>query len=87
MFSFGEDERLARTVLSVVARKDFDVSAFGTWVDQIRPAPPAISQPDISVLHANQNLRNMLAKLYFLLNTTDGIASAGAAVERSYRTN
>ena len=79
VFAFGEDERLARTVLSVVARKDFDVSAFGTWLDQMRPAPPATSLPDISVLRANQNVRNMLAKLHFLLNTTDGVAGAGAA--------
>ena len=81
VFSFGEDERLARTVLSVVARKDFAAFEFAEWVNHMRPAPAATSQPDISVLRADQNVLNMLAKLYFLLKTTDGVAWAGAAAD------
>ncbi len=79
VFSFGEDERLARAVVSLIARKDFDAPAFGAWVSQIRPTPPRTSRPETAVLYANQNIKNMLAKLEVLLNTSDGMNNAPRA--------
>jgi len=37
VFTHGEDERFARTVLSIVNRSDFDRSAFKEWASATRP--------------------------------------------------
>jgi hypothetical protein len=67
VFTFGEDERLARTVLSIINRKDFDQAAFRQWLTSLRPEPPKSALPEVSVLDANQNVKNMLAKLEVIL--------------------
>ena len=67
VFTFGEDERLARTVLSIINRKDFDQGAFRQWLAGIRPQPPKSARPELSELDAIQNEKNMLAKLEVIL--------------------
>jgi hypothetical protein len=67
VFTFGEDERMARAVLSIVARKDFDSRAFQEWLTHCKPVPPAAASPSLSELRTCQNLKNMLAKLEVLL--------------------
>jgi hypothetical protein len=67
VFSFGEDERFAHAVLSLVVRKDFNRDKFREWLSKAKPTPPASSRPEISTLRANQNVKNMLAKLEVLL--------------------
>lgn len=67
VFSFGEDERFARAVLSLVVRKDFNGNKFREWLSSAKPTLPAPSRPEISTLRANQNVKNMLAKLEVLL--------------------
>jgi hypothetical protein len=67
VFTFGEDERLARTVLSIINRKDFDMPGFRQWLVIIRPEPPISALPEVSLLNANQNVKNMLAKLEVIL--------------------
>ena len=66
VFQFGEDERMARALLSLCMRKDFDQEAFRTWTTRIAPLPPATARPDVARLLANQNLKNTLAKLALL---------------------
>lgn len=67
VFSFGEDERLARAVLSIVARPDFDATGFHEWTLSCKPVQPATARPPIAELITNQNLKNALAKLEVLL--------------------
>ncbi len=40
VFVFGEDERMARAVLSIVKRADFDVEGFRTWLTAAAPKFP-----------------------------------------------
>jgi hypothetical protein len=64
----GEDERLARAILSIAARGDFDESGFSTWVTRvasIRPATPMTP----ATLAVAQNRRNLLVSLYTVLST------------------
>jgi hypothetical protein len=67
VFTFGEDERMARTVLSIVARADFDGGGFHEWLANCKPVPPTAARPPIAHLRTYQNLKNMLAKLEVLL--------------------
>jgi hypothetical protein len=67
VFTFGEDERTARAVLSIVARKDFDSRAFQEWLRNCKPVPLTSPSPSLGDLRTDQNLKNMLAKLEVLL--------------------
>ena len=84
VFGFGEDERYARAVLSIVHRKDFDGDGFAKWVVPLRPAFPKEELPDPQVFTRNQNLKNFLSKLSFLLSlepeSSGAVASARSAV-------
>ena len=71
VFTHGEDERLARTILAVVNRKDFDTEAFTAWVTRSVPKAPTDSLPDPSILTAYQNVTNLFAKLEVLLSVQD----------------
>jgi hypothetical protein len=64
----GEDERLARAILSLAARDDFDEGGFSTWVTRvasIRPATPMTP----ATLAVAQNRRNLLVSLYAVRST------------------
>ena len=67
VFTFGEDERMARALLSLVARKDFDAQGFRQRLTNAKPSPPTAALPDVAVLRGNQNVKNMLSKLEVLL--------------------
>jgi hypothetical protein len=67
VFTFGEDERMARAVLSIIARGDFDSGGFQKWLTSCKPVPPTSARPTASELRSQQNLKNMLAKLEVLL--------------------
>jgi hypothetical protein len=64
----GEDERLARAVLSIVARPDVDIQAFQTFLSALEPlridAFPAPAE-----LAVNQNRKHLAVSLYAVLNT------------------
>jgi hypothetical protein len=72
VFTHGEDERMARAVLSLVARGDFDPAAFGAWVDRAVPPRLTTPRPASADLRARQNITNLLAKLEVLLTLQDG---------------
>jgi len=67
VFSFGEDERMARTLLSIVARPDFDQEGFRKWLTANKPAGPKAEKPQLAELAAYQNSKNLLTKLEVLL--------------------
>jgi hypothetical protein len=64
----GEDERLARAVLSLVARPDFDSPAFETFVRRLQPLSVK-GLPTPGQLAVNQNRRNVAVSLYAVLAT------------------
>jgi hypothetical protein len=66
----GEDERLARAVLSLVVRPDFDIAAFQSFVQMLQPlAVEGLPAPQ--ELAVNQNRRHLAVSLYAVL-ATDG---------------
>lgn len=68
VFTHGEDERLARAVLSIVNRKDFEQEGFRAWLTGSRPTPAAGPLPTAAHLRASQNVKNFLAKLQVVLS-------------------
>jgi hypothetical protein len=67
VFFNGEDERLARAVLSLINRGDFDRSGFAAWVSRTAPRRPTAALPKVEELRAAQNIKNLFAKLDVLL--------------------
>lgn len=78
----GEDERLARAVLSLVARSDFDEAAFGAFLKALDV--PFDGKPTTQSLAVGQNRRHLLVSLLAVLtlDTRDlpGLARARAMV-------
>jgi hypothetical protein len=63
----GEDERMARAVLSLAARPDFDEAAYAAWLKTMttrRTTPPTVE-----TLATDQNRRNLLVSLFAVLST------------------
>jgi hypothetical protein len=88
-FAYGEDQRYARAVLSIINRQDFDRQAFDAWVLRAKPSWPKGQRPDAALVRGNLNLSNLLAKLYVILSTLPqpsdatrvALESVGAAVK------
>ena len=63
----GEDERLARAVLSIVARPDVDATGFAGWVKSLaapeRPGPPTVQ--DLAV---DQNIRHLVVSMFAVIS-------------------
>lgn len=64
----GEDERLARAVLSIAARPDFDEAAFAAWLKTVAPQRRAVP-PTAATLAIDGNRRNLLVSLFTVLST------------------
>jgi hypothetical protein len=79
VFVFGEDERMARAILSVVKRSDFDVDGFRAWVKASAPTFPSGATLSVASLQAFQNLKNVLAKLEVLLAIDEPKSAAESA--------
>ena len=79
VLTHGEDERLARAALSIVARSDFDEAGFRTWIATLAPARPT-GPPTPASLAAAQNRKNFVVSLYAVLSTdTRDLPSLSAA--------
>ena len=67
VLTHGEDERLARAVLSIAARTDFDDKAFQAWATSLStqkvPTPPTSAG-----LAAAQNRKHLFVSLYAVLS-------------------
>ncbi len=64
----GEDERLARAVLSIVARADFDDAGFAAWLKTMTPIRRN-TDPTLATLATDQNRRHLLTSLFMVLST------------------
>lgn len=64
----GEDERLARAVLSIVARPDFDETGFTAWLAAMAPVRRTTA-PSLTTLAIDQNRKNLLVSLFTVLST------------------
>jgi hypothetical protein len=69
--SHGEDERLARAVLSIVARPDSDMAAFRAFLDTLKPAPWPEGLPTPAELAVNQNRKHLAVSLYAVLSADE----------------
>ncbi len=89
VFAHGEDERLARAILSLVARADFNPVEFSSWVDRAVPPRLTTSRPTSADLRARQNITNLLTKLEVLLTLQDDapehVASARDSLRRALK--
>ncbi len=68
VFTHGEDERLARAVLSVAARKDFDEAGFGRWAAKFVPLGGRGAPTPVS-LATTQNRKNLAVAVHTVLST------------------
>jgi hypothetical protein len=87
VLAWGEPERLAKALLSVVRRDDFDRAAFAAWAGALASDSKALweTQPlDPGAFRAVQNQRDVLAALASLLAAVDG-ENAQAALEIAVR--
>jgi len=76
VFVFGEDERHARAILSVINRKDFDRQGFAAWLARTKPAALQAALPAVQELEGRQNIKNLLAKLEVLLSADPAAGDA-----------
>lgn len=81
----GEDERLARAVLSIAARGDRDDAAFAAWLPRVWPA--AAEPPSVATLARADNRRHVVTSLACLLHATDAenLQKPRAAVDELLR--
>ena len=85
VFAWGEDERLAQVVRSVVRRADFDSASFDTWAaafpkryEELWAAGPAIEIPRYVAV---QNLKSMLRAAHAALAMDGELAPAAQAAK------
>src|SRR5262245_21097888 len=81
-FAQGEDERMARIVISIVRRADFDRTAFRAWLDRMQTASKVPQPATADALRAQQNARHLLTALWTELSV-DERPSDGADFARS----
>lgn len=81
-FAQGEDERMARVVISIVRRADFDRTAFTVWLADAQATAAFPKQPTVTALRAQQNVRHLLSSLFSSL-TADERPSDGADFART----
>ena len=63
VFVRGEDERLARAILSILNRKDFDTEGFHSWTQSLKADLAFPKDITVEALDRRQNLINLCSKL------------------------
>lgn len=81
-FAQGEDERMARVVISIVRRTDFDREAFRGWLAAAQDLAAFPKSPTVANLRAHQNVRHLLSALWTELSS-DERPSEGADFARA----
>lgn len=74
VFTHGEDDRLARTAVSILSRDDFDPAAFDAWLARLRAQRRAAAEaPDFDPVRfaALQNTSNLLRSLFVILSCVE----------------
>jgi hypothetical protein len=64
VFGQGEDERMARVLLSLLHRPDVDADAIRQWINAISARAKFPSSPDIASLRSMQNTRHLLTSAW-----------------------
>ncbi len=77
VFGFGEDERMARVVISIARREDLDREALRAWLQSMLAEAKFPAKPSTANLRVMQNARHLLTSLWAELST-DKRPSAGA---------
>jgi hypothetical protein len=77
VFGQGEDERLARVVISIARRADYNADAVGAWVKSMLSEAAFPKKPSVANLVVMQNARHLLTSLWAELSV-DERPSAGA---------
>jgi hypothetical protein len=76
-YDYGEDESLARAVVSILARKDFDPKGFAAWLGSVAAISKGLwDRPgtiDVPQFAAARNVRNMLQSLHTILSGYDDL--------------
>jgi hypothetical protein len=83
VYVWGEDERMARALLSVVRRKDFDAALLDPWLARftaLHKKAWAADPLQANLLAADQNGKNLLRALHALLSQALA-AEPGPALE------
>lgn len=70
-FAHGEDERMARVIVSIARRADFDREAFGAWLAAAQAAATFPQTPTPDTLRAQQNVRHLLTSAFAELSVDD----------------
>lgn len=70
VYTFGEDERLARAVLSLIHREDLDQAAFKAWLERLSGSAEGLweGELDLAKFARVQNTKNLLRSLLVLLS-------------------
>ncbi len=69
VFGFGEDERMARVVISIVRREDLDRTALRAWLSATLAEAKFPAKPTVANLRVMQNARHLLVSLWAELST------------------
>jgi hypothetical protein len=68
VLTHGEDERLARAVLSIAARPDFDAAGFEKWLATFAPVRRT-APPTAAMMAVDQNRKDLIVSLLAVLST------------------
>jgi hypothetical protein len=80
VFTHGEDERLARALLSLARRPDFDPSSLQAWCQRLKVAETGLREAKVfnhDRFIALQNEKNSLKSLAVLLSAEKDLSAAG----------
>jgi hypothetical protein len=83
VFTHGEDERLARALLSLARRPDFDPSSLEAWCERLKVAETNLRDAPVfnhDRFIALQNEKNSLKSLAVLLSAEKDLSAAGRGV-------
>lgn len=83
VYVWGEDERLARTLVSLVRRPDFDPALVDPWLARLAALHKRAWEgalPDPALLAADRNAANLLKSLHTFLSQPTETAAAVAPV-------
>jgi hypothetical protein len=86
VFTHGEDERLARAILSLARRPDFDPSSLQAWCQRLKVAETSLREGPVfnhDRFVALQNEKNSLKSLAVLLSAEKDLSAAGKEVVAS----
>jgi hypothetical protein len=87
VFDWGEDDRLARAVVSVIARKDFDEDGFDAWAARLPEVSKGLwdKPADIDAVQfaAVRNTRNLLGNVFVVLSQSDGLTPGQSRAKAS----